>query len=87
MRDGLITDNIEPLPDKRLGLRKYSAWTGIPLSRCIHVGDGLDDVPVCRVVGYSIALNAELGKVKALASHEMATDDMLVVYRHLLALK
>jgi hypothetical protein len=26
-------------------------------------------------------------KARALASHEMTTDDMLVVYRHLLALK
>jgi phosphoserine phosphatase len=87
VKDGLITDDIEPLPDKRLGLRKYSAWTGIPLSRCIHVGDGLNDVPVFRVVGYSVALNAKLAKVKALASHEVTTDDMLVVYRQLLALK
>jgi phosphoserine phosphatase len=87
VKDGLITDDVEPLPDKRLGLRKYSAWTGIPISRCIHVGDGLNDVPVFRVVGYSVALNAKLAKVKALASHEMTTDDLLVVYRHLLALK
>ncbi len=86
VKDGQITDDIEALPDKRLGLRKYSAWTGIPLSRCIHVGDGLNDVPVFRVVGYSVALNAKIAKVKALASHQMATDDMLVVYRHLLAL-
>jgi phosphoserine phosphatase len=87
VKDGLITDDVEPLPDKRLGLRKYSAWTGIPISRCIHVGDGLNDVPVFRVVGYSVALNAKLAKVKKLASHEMATDDLLVVYRHLLAIK
>jgi phosphoserine phosphatase len=87
VKDGLFTHDIEPLPDKRLGLRRYSAWTGIPLSRCIHVGDGLNDVPVFRIVGHSVALNAKLAKVKALASHEMTTDDMLVVYRHLLALK
>jgi phosphoserine phosphatase len=87
VKDGLITDDVEPLPDKRLGLRKYSGWTGIPLSRCIHIGDGPNDVPVFRVVGYSVALNARLAKVKAMASHEMATDDMLIVYRHLLTLR
>jgi phosphoserine phosphatase len=87
VKDGQITDDIEALSDMRLALRKYSAWTGIPLSRCIHVGDGLNDVPVFRVVGYSIALNAKLAKVKALASHEITTDDMLAMYRHLLALQ
>lgn len=86
VKHGIISEDIEPLPDKRVGLRKYSAWTGIPLSRCIHVGDGLNDVPVFRVVGYSVALNAKLSKVKALASHQMTTGDMLDVYRHLQAL-
>lgn len=87
LKDGYISDDIEPLPDKRLGLRKYSAWTGIPLSRCIHVGDGLNDVPVFRVVGYSVALNAKLAKVNALASYQITADDMLGVYRHLQALE
>src|SRR2546421_2805826 len=86
IKDGIITSEIEPLPDKRLGLRKYAAWTGIPLSRCIHVGDSLNDVPVFRIVGYSVALNAKHAKVKALASNQMETDDMLDVYRHLQAL-
>jgi HAD superfamily phosphoserine phosphatase-like hydrolase len=87
VKDGNITDDIEPLPDKRLGLRKYSAWTGIPLSRCIHVGDGMNDIPVFRIVGYSVALNSKLAKVKALAAYEMTSDDMLGVYRHLQALR
>jgi phosphoserine phosphatase len=87
VKDGRITSDIEPLSDKRLGLRKYSAWTGIPLSRCVHVGDGLNDVPVFRIVGYSIALNSKLAKVKALASYHMTTDDMLGVYQHLQSLR
>ena len=86
VKDGHITDEIEPLTDKRLGLRKYSVWTGIPLSRCIHVGDSMNDVPVFRIVGYSVALNAKPAKVKALASYQMISDDMLDVYRHLQAL-
>ncbi len=83
IKDGMIDRGIEPLADKRLGLRKYSAWTGIPLSRCVHIGDGLNDVPVFRIVRYSIALNSKLSKVNALASHLMATDDMMDVYRFL----
>ena len=85
IRDGIVTSEIEPLPDKRLGLRKYAAWTGIPLSRCAHVGDWINDVPVFRVVRYSVALNAQTEKVKASASYHMETDDLLDVYKHLQA--
>jgi len=83
IKDGIITGEVEPLPDKRLGLRKYCAWTGIPLSRCAHVGDWVNDVPVFRIVRHSVALNAKDEKVKASASHHMETDDLLNVYHHL----
>ena len=83
VKNGVITDDIEPLPDKRLGIRKYCAWMSIPLSKTVHVGDGLNDVPVFRVVGYSIALNTSHEKVKRAASHQMKTDDLLDVYKHI----
>jgi HAD superfamily phosphoserine phosphatase-like hydrolase len=83
VKDGIVTGQIEPLPDKRLGLRKYSAWTGIPLSRCAHIGDWVNDVPVFRIVRYSVALNAKTEKVKGSASSHLETDDLLDVYRHL----
>jgi phosphoserine phosphatase len=83
VKNGIITSNIESLPDKRLGIRKYCAWLSIPLSKCVHVGDGLNDVPVFRVVRYSIALNTKLEKVKTTASFTLQTDDMLDVYKHL----
>jgi phosphoserine phosphatase len=83
VKDGVITDDIEPLPDKRLGIRKYCAWMSIPLSKVVHVGDGLNDVPVFRVVGYSIALNTSLDKVKKTASHQMTTDSLLDIYEHI----
>jgi HAD superfamily phosphoserine phosphatase-like hydrolase len=83
VKNGLVTDEIEPLPDKRLGIRKYCAWMSIPLSKTVHVGDGLNDVPVFRVVGYSIALNTKLEKVKRAASHLMETDDLLDVYKYI----
>jgi phosphoserine phosphatase len=83
IKDGIVTSEIEPLPDKRLGLRKYAAWTGIPLSRCAHVGDWINDIPVFRVVRYSVALNAQTEKVKASASIHIETDDLLDVYKHL----
>jgi HAD superfamily phosphoserine phosphatase-like hydrolase len=83
VKNGVIIDDIEPLPDKRLGIRKYCAWMSIPLSKTVHVGDGLNDVPVFRVVGYSIALNTSLEKVRKAASHQMETDDLLDVYKHI----
>lgn len=83
VKDGTVTDNIEPLPDKRLGIRKYCAWMSVPLSKVFHVGDGLNDVPVFRAVGYSIALNTDLDKVKKTASHQMKTDDLLDIYKHI----
>ena len=83
VKNGLIIDDIEPLPDKRLGIRKYCAWMSIPLSKTVHVGDGLNDVPVFRVVGYSIALNASLEKARRAASHQIETDDLLDVYKHI----
>jgi HAD superfamily phosphoserine phosphatase-like hydrolase len=83
VKDGVVTDGIEPLPDKRLGIRKYCAWMSIPLSKVFHVGDGLNDVPVFRVVGHSIALNTELDKVKKTASYVMKTDNLLDVYHHI----
>jgi len=83
VKNGVIIDDIEPLPDKRLGIRKYCAWMSIPLSKTVHVGDGLNDVPVFRVVGYSIALNTNLEKVRKAASHQIETDDLLDVYKHI----
>ena len=83
VKNGVITDEIEPLPDKRFGIRKYCAWMSIPLSKVVHVGDGLNDVPVFRIVGYSIALNTTLDKVRKTASHVMETDDLLDVYQNL----
>jgi HAD superfamily phosphoserine phosphatase-like hydrolase len=83
IKDGIVTDEIEPLPDKRLGLRKYAAWLSVPLSRCAHVGDWVNDIPVFRVVRYSVALNAKTERVKASASYRLETDDLLDIYRHL----
>lgn len=83
VKDGLVTDEIEALPDKRLGMRKYCAWMSIPLSKVVHVGDGLNDVPVFRVVGYSMALNSEIDKVNRTASHRMKTDNLLDLYDHI----
>ncbi len=83
----VISGAIEPLADKKLGLRKYCSWLSIPLSKCVHVGDGLNDVPVFRIVRHSVALNSKADKVNASASYKIATEDLLDVYRHLESVK
>jgi len=85
VKDGTVTGDVEPLPDKRLGLRKYCSWMSIPLSKCVHVGDWVNDIPVFRVVRYSVALNPKNDRVGGSASHSIRTEDLLDVYRHLLA--
>jgi HAD superfamily phosphoserine phosphatase-like hydrolase len=80
VKDGIIAENVEPLPDKRLGIRKYCAWLSIPLRKSMHIGDGPNDVPVFRVVGYSIALNSKIERVVRAASMRIETADMLDVY-------
>ena len=83
VKDGVITGEVQSLPDKLEGLRKYCKWLSIPVKKCIHVGDLVNDIPVFRSVGYSIALNPKNDRVKAAASHVMNSDDLLDVYRHL----
>src|SRR5207245_9331283 len=68
IKDGIVTGEIETLQDKRLGLRKYCAWTRIPPSRCAHVEDWVSDVPVFRIVSNSVALNVQAQNVKGAAS-------------------
>ena len=86
VKGDIITDEILSLPDKRDGLRKYCNWLSISVKKCIHVGDWLNDIPVFRVVGYSIALNSRFERVKRTASHVLNTDNLLDVYNHLITL-
>ncbi len=86
VKDGMITGEIQSLPDKLVGLKNYCKWLSIPLKKCIHVGDWDNDIPVFRNVGYAVALNPKNEKVKKAASHAMETSDLLEVYHHLTAL-
>ncbi len=86
VKDIIISGEIQSLPDKREGLKRYCSWLSIPLRRCVHVGDWVNDIPVFRKVGYSVALNSRMDRVKRSASHALNTDDLLDVYKHLLSL-
>ncbi len=86
VKDGIITEDIVSLPDKREGLRKYCSWLSISVKKCVHVGDWLNDIPVFRVVGHSVALNSKFDRVKRAASEVLNTDNLLDVYNHLASL-
>src|SRR6266849_7142032 len=86
VRYGRISDDVQSMPDKRDALRKYCSWVSISVKKCIHVGDWINDVPVFRVVGHSIALNSKSEKVRKVASKVLDTDNLLEVYHHLLSL-
>jgi len=86
VRNGRINDDVQSMPDKRDALRKYCSWVSISVKKCIHVGDWINDVPVFRVVGHSIALNSKSEKVRKVASKALDTDNLLEVYHYLLSL-
>lgn len=83
VKNGVINGEVQSLPEKLEGLRKYCDWLSVPLKKCIHVGDWVNDIPVFKAVGHSVALNAKNERVKAAASYAMETDDLMDVYRHL----
>lgn len=82
-KDGIVIGSSEVLDDKALGLRTYVSYLSVPLSRCIHIGDGMNDVPVFREVGHSVALNSKTEAVRKSASRPIDTDDMLDVCTYL----
>ena len=87
VKDGIITGKNEPVPDKSEGLKKYCTWMSILPKKCIHVGDWVNDIPVFKMVGYSVALNPKTEKVRDRASFAIETNDLMDVYRHLASLK
>ncbi len=84
--DGRIASEIQSMPDKRDGLRKYCAWMSISVKKCIHVGDWTNDVPVFRIVGHSVALNSKSEKVRKVALKALDTDNLLKSYNSLLSI-
>jgi phosphoserine phosphatase len=61
--------------DKRQFVEDYCAARGIPLERCIAIGDSRSDIPLFGCVGFSIALNATPA-ARAAATVAIDTDDL-----------
>jgi phosphoserine phosphatase len=83
--NGVLTDQIEPLTDKLLGLRDYCERERIDLKRCAHVGDWINDVVVFRAVGLSVAFNPSEEEVSKAATYTVESDCLLDVYHVLRA--
>jgi HAD superfamily phosphoserine phosphatase-like hydrolase len=86
LKDRHFTKDVISLTDKRDGLRKYCNWLSLSVKKCIHIGDALNDIPVFRVVGHSIALNSKFERVRRAASKALDTDNLLDVYDYLVSI-
>lgn len=56
-----------PAATKADGLRKLAARLGVPLSRVMAFGDGLNDIPMLRAAGYGIAVANAAAETRAAA--------------------
>lgn len=61
--------------DKRAFVEQFAAQRGIAMSDVAHVGDSLSDLPLFRVVGKAIAINAT-PDARAAAHHALDTDNL-----------
>lgn len=68
--------------DKLDYVKAEAARLGIPLERCVAVGDGRSDVPVFEIVGTAIALNAS-SAAKAAATVSLNTESLMDILRYI----
>jgi len=63
IRDGRLTGRvvgeIVDRPGKAAALRRFAEQYGIPLSQCVAVGDGANDIDMISAAGLGIAFNAK----------------------------
>ena len=57
VENGVIEGVRTPILDeneKRLKLKALASWLGVPIQRCVAIGDGANDVPMLKEVGLGI---------------------------------
>src|SRR5487761_23336 len=68
------------IPENKLTyLEQYCDSSGISLQECIHVGDGPNDIPTFRAVGFSVSLNSKYSEVREASDISLETDDFALV--------
>lgn len=80
LRRGIFTGKAKIGDKKSLPLRRFCRERGLPLSKCIHVGDWNNDIPVFRMVGLSLALNPQNRTVSNSADLTVRSDSLFDVY-------
>lgn len=84
IRDDMIV-KINKIPENKIEyLTLYCDLNGIALEECVHVGDGPNDIPTFRAVGFSVALNSKYEEVKNAADISLETDDFALVANEIL---
>jgi len=66
---------------KEEGLKEFVKKEKIDLSRCIHIGDWRNDIPVFNIVGLSIAFCPKDPEVIRHAALTFNIDDFLILYK------
>jgi hydroxymethylpyrimidine pyrophosphatase-like HAD family hydrolase len=61
--------------DKGAAVRAVAEEYGVPLERVMMVGDGANDVPVMRIVGFPVAMGNAEPVARAAARHHVGDVD------------
>lgn len=86
VEDGVVGD-VRPAFEKWPNLKRWLDLEGVDPAHVAHVGNGKNDVPVFRSVGYGLAVNAESSLVIAAAKASLGrVADFREVSEHLTGL-
>jgi len=69
--DGRITETVKPAFDKLENFRAWCDAQGISITRCAHVGNDFNDIPIFQAVGRSVAVNPTTPEVARAAQHAL----------------
>jgi phosphoserine phosphatase len=84
--DGTLTGGIATRFDmvhKATGLRTIARREGIPLSRCVYVGDNENDVHVAEAAGFSIAFNSKSRNLERVSNRVVPEKNLRRILEHL----
>lgn len=80
---------LPPEANKGLALRTLAGWSGIPIERFVAVGDAMNDLPMLREAGFSIAFksgDAKLAEYVDMMLPPLWEDGMNILARCILGM-
>lgn len=72
---GYVTEYFDE-NDKADFVRRHCDSLGIPMTRCMAIGDSRSDLPLFRLAGSSIAVNSRSDELGQIAKHSVTADDL-----------